>query len=188
MNAQETIRIDDIKWWITDSNAVRVPVPLCPEHHLRLQALPPRVRDRYGAYKDGYEGNAVKLECADGPHQIDIPRKYDEEKLYVINRIDAKIFKGMKVINLDDEAVPLAKDKAVSKDGSFFITTQLMESKRGLQAVIYAGEKGSTSKTQIFIEPEVKRLAFDPKDLHPTDVFLKIEAIFSDGSKQSIEQ
>jgi hypothetical protein len=76
----------------------------------------------------------------------------------------------MKVLNLDDEAMPVAKEKVTSKDGKYFITAQLMESKRGLQAVIYAGEKGSAKKTQIFIEPEVKRLAFDQKDLNPSEV------------------
>ncbi len=46
-------------------------------------------------------------------------------------------------------------------------------------------KKGEKKKTQIFVEPDIKRLAFDQKDLHPTDVFTKLEATFSDGTKAS---
>jgi len=190
MGTQEIVRIDGLKWWMTQTAAGgRVPVPLCPEHDLRLTPILGRIYSSYyHQYVDDSSDNSVSLECAEGPHTLKMPRKYVAEKKYVIDRIDAKIFKGMKTINLDDEAVPIAKEKVKSEDGKFFITTQLMESKRGLQAVIYAGKKGKTQKTQIFVEPEVKRLAFDQKDLHPTDVFLKVEATFDDGTKQSIEK
>ncbi|MEO6761250.1 MAG: hypothetical protein ABI220_02625 [Candidatus Saccharimonadales bacterium] len=139
-----------------------------------------------GTTVEGHLEYATSLKCAEGPHELPIPRTFIEEKQYVIDRVDAKVFKGMKVLNLDDEATPIAKDKIKSKDDKYFVTSQLMESKRGLQAVIYAGQKGSPAKTQIFISPEEKRLTFDHKDLHPSDVFLKIEATFDDGSKQSI--
>lgn len=46
-------------------------------------------------------------------------------------------------------------------------------------------KKGVKEKTQIFVEPKIKRLAFDQKDLHPTDIFTKLEATFSDGTKAS---
>jgi hypothetical protein len=190
MDGHDIIRIDSIKWWMTKlTNGGRLPVPLCPEHDLRLTAIKPRVYNstRRG-YIDGYSEDAVSLKCAEGPHEISIPRIFSDEQQYVIDRVDAKVFKGMKILNLDDEATPIAKDKIKSKDGKYFVTSQLMDSKRGLQAVIYAGEKGSPAKTQIFISPEEKRLAFDHKDLHPTDVFLKIEATFDDGSKHSIEK
>jgi hypothetical protein len=190
MAAQEIVRIDGLKWWVTQSaSGGRVPVPLCPEHDLRLTPILERIYSSYHRkYVNDSSNNSISLECAEGPHTLKMPRKYEAEKKYVIDRIDAKVFKGMKTINLDDEAVPIAKEKVKSEDGKFFVTTQLMESKRGLQVVIYAGEKGKTQKTQIFVEPEVKRLAFDHKDLHPTDVFLKVEATFGDGTKQSMEK
>jgi hypothetical protein len=168
---------------------IRLPVPLCPDHDLRLTPITPQVyNSRLRRNVDGYSENAISLKCAEGPHNVSIPRVFSEEKQYVIDRVDAKVFKGMKVLNLDDEATPIAKDKITSEDDKYFVTTQLMESKRGLQAVIYAGEKGSPVKTQIFINPKEKRLTFDHKDLHPSEVFLKIEATFDDGSKQSIEK
>lgn len=184
---QQIIRIDGIKWWVvTSKTGVRTPTPLCPNHDLRMRPIPPRVYIS-GTYSDGYEGNALKLKCAEGPHEVILPRTFNEEKLYVIDRIDAKIFKGMKVVDLDGELTPIAKEKLKSEDGKYFITSQLMESKRGLQLVVYAGEKGLSEKTQIFVEPKVKRVAFDQNDLNPADVFAKLEATFHDGTKHIIE-
>jgi len=94
----------------------------------------------------------------------------------------------MHFINIDNEATPIAESKVSSKDNRFFVVSRLMESKTGLRLVVYAGEKGKKEKTQIFVEPEIKRLSFDQKDQHPTDVFTKLEAIFSDGTKVSQEK
>lgn len=189
MSELNIVRIDGIKWWVTTSEAgIRLPVPLCPDHDLRMKSVPPLIRNSTGRFYDGSRADGMKLECAEGPHSINLHRKFSDEKQYVIDRIDAKVFKGAKVLNLDDEAIPIAKAKAKSKDDKYFITAQLMESKRGLQAVIYAGEKGRDKKTQIFIDPEIKRMTFDHKDLHPSDTFLKIEGTFDDGSKHTIEK
>ena len=93
----------------------------------------------------------------------------------------------MKFINLDDEAIPIAESKVSSKDNKYFVTAILTESKVGQRLVIYAGEKGKNEKTQIFIEPEIKRLAFDQNDTHPSDVFVVVEGTFKDGTKMSIK-
>lgn len=186
----ENIRIDKIKWYVyLDTNNNRVPQPICPIHHLRMRPVPPKYYDSfYRSYRDGYIGNATKLECQEGPHHIDIPRTFDQERIYVIDRIDAKIFKKMKTINLDDEAVLLVEDELKSKDGKYFINSRLVESKRGKQLVIYAGEKGKREKSQIFVEPEVKRLDFDRNDIHPDEVFAEVTAKFRDGSSHSIKK
>jgi len=112
-----------------------------------------------------------------------LPRNIENERQYILDKIDAKFFKSIKFINLDDEAIPIAEDKAKSTDRKYFVTSRLMESKTGLRLVVYAGERGKKEKTEIFIEPEIKRLAFDQADLHPTDVFTKLEATFNDGTK-----
>ncbi|MEX1995693.1 MAG: hypothetical protein WD887_02870 [Candidatus Saccharimonadales bacterium] len=151
-----------------------------------MKAVAPRLQHSTGRYYNGSPEDGEKLQCAEGPHFFDLPRKFSEEKEYVMNRVDAKIFEGFKVLNLDDEALPLAKDKVKSEDDKFFLTSQIMESKKGIQVVIYAGEKGSSKKTQLFIDPAAKRLSFDHTNLHPSEVFLKIEATFIDGSKSSI--
>jgi hypothetical protein len=128
MDSKNIIRIDGIKWWITQSKAgVRLPVPLCPEHDLRMTSVSPKVYNSVSRrYFDGSYTDGTSLKCAEGPHITELSRKYNEELQYVIDRIDAKVFKGMKVLNLDDETIPIAKAKATSKDDKYFITAQLM--------------------------------------------------------------
>lgn len=100
----------------------------------------------------------------------------------MLRELNSATYKKMKFINLDDEALPLASDKKFSDDNKFFVTSLLTKSKTGLRLVVYAGKKGLADKTQIFVEPEIKRLAFDQNNVHPTDIFTKLEATFLDGS------
>lgn len=180
---QEMIRIDGVMWWIYTYNNRRIPQPICPFHHLRMSPIKYYGMDKYATAEDS---NLIKCEDCEKSHKL--PRTFKEEKVYVINKIDAKVFKGMKVLNLDDEYIPLSEEKLSSDDKKFFVTGRLTKSKVGLRLVIYAGKKGTPEKTQIFVEPELKRLAFDQKDLHPTDVFTKVEATFKDNSKSSFEK
>lgn len=187
MTDRQIVRIDGIKWWVYKSAAgARTTQPLCPDHDLRMKPAPDLIR-RNGRYEHDSTYNAKKLRCAEGDHDIVIPRKYSDEEQYIIDRIDAKVFKGMRVVDLDGELTPISKEKLKSEDGKYFVTSQLMQSQRGLQLVVYAGEKGSSKKTQIFIEPEIKRLAFDQKDLNPTEVFVEMKAIFFDGTSHEVK-
>jgi hypothetical protein len=176
--SEQFITIDKIKWWISD----RVPQPLCPIHNLRLRPVEDINSSRYT-----YEYSSHTLKCEDCTKLYKISRSYQAEKLYVIDKLDAKIFSGQKFINLDDEALPIAEDK-IPKNSEYFVTSLLTQSKVGLRLVVYAGKKGGSQKTQIFVEPEIKRLAFDQRDLHPIDVFTKLEATFSDGTKVTQEK
>ena len=181
MNEQQYVIIDKIKWWIfTTTAGVRATQPICPTHNIRL--YPAKIYD--GEYLD----ETKHLKCAECPKTHLIPRQLKHERLYVLDKVDSKIFKSMKFINIDDEAVPLAEDKKSSKDNKYFVTAILIESKIGKRVVVYAGEKGKSEKTQIFIEPEIRRLAFDQKDLHPTDIFVKLEATFVDNTKSIMEK
>lgn len=177
----QKVRIDNINW-IEHKNAFghRDVQPLCPVHNLRMRA----------SYDARYSTSdaATVLKCEDCEDLHKLPRAYGPERRYVLDRIDAKIFAGMKVLNLDDEAIPLAEQKVSSKDGKVFVTAVLTESKVGRRLVVYAGEKGKKDKTQIFVEPEIKRLAFDQKDLHPSEVFAALEATFRDGTTSSVHR
>ena len=172
------IIIDKIKWWVwTNSTGTRGVQAICPIHNVRLYPVK--------GYGDTYLRKAKNLRCAECEHWHRIPREWDHEKQYVLDKVESKIIKGIRFINLNDEALPIAKEKTPSKDSKYFVTSLLTESKIGLRLVVYAGKKGEKKKTQIFVEPDIKRLAFDQKDLHPTDVFTKLEATFSDGTKAS---
>lgn len=172
MPESKTIRIDGIKWYV--SGNPRFVQPLCPTHHLRMRPV--------------VGSHSQHLKCADCETLHPLPRTYGEEQIYVLDSIDAKIFKGMPTINLDDEAIPLAEEKDESGDEKYFAVVRLVRSKVGLRLIAYAGEKGKKEKSQIFVEPDIRRLSFDQKDIHPADVFVKLEGTFSDGTKGSIEK
>lgn len=174
----KTLRIDGLIWYLYGTQK-RFVQPICPTHKLRVYPF---------GQPAHYSHLATFLKCADCTELHKIPRPYDEEQRYVIDRIDAINFKKLEVINLDDESVPFAKEKISTKDDKYFITSLLTSAKSGIRLIIYAGEKGKVKKTQIFVEPNVKKLAFDPKDLHPNDVFAKVEVTFDDRSKSEIKK
>lgn len=181
MNEQQYVIIDKIKWWIfTTTDGRRVTQPICPTHSIRLYPVK--------TYHIKYLSETKNLKCAECASAHLIPRQFQHEQQYVLDKVDSKIFKSMRFINIDDEAVPLSEDKKSSKNNKYFVTAILIESRIGKRVVVYAGEKGKKEKTQIFIEPEIKRLAFDQKDLHPTDVFVKLEATFADNTKSIMEK
>lgn len=174
---EQYITIDGIKWWV---NSLRQVQPLCPKHHLRLQWIK--------SYDTQDWDNRYELRCEECKTLYKLPRGYKRGIQYILDKIDAKIFRQAKFINLDDEAIPIAEDKISSKDNTFFVISRLMQSKTGLRLVVYAGEKGKTKKTQIFVEPEIKRLSFDQKDLHPTEVFTELKATFVDGTVAELKK
>ncbi len=177
MEDKKIVRMDGVLW-NAEGLSGRNFQALCPIHHLRMKPYPQGHSD--------YSTNL--LECIECKEPYFLTRTVAEEKEYVRNKIDSKAFKQIKILNLDDEAVPIAESKISSCDGKFFVKSILTESKIGQRLVIYAGEKGKKEKTQIFVEPAIKRLAFDQKDLHPADVFLKVEATFEDGKTSSISK
>jgi hypothetical protein len=128
------------------------------------------------------------LHCDECKKTYPIPRNFEDEQTYVYRKLQSRHLKDIKVLNLDDEAIPIAEDKASTKDEKFFVKAIITESKVGKRLVIYAGERKKKEKTQIFVEPEIKRLAFDQKDMHPSDVFLMVEATFEDGTTSTIKK
>ena len=169
----DLIRLDGLKWKISRGYSGRSIHPLCPVHSMQLSSI---------------NDLSYELVCEDCPKPYKIPRNLAHERRYVLDKFEAKSNQKLKVLNLDDEAIPIAEDKKSTKDKKYFITSVLTESKTGKRLVIYAGEKGRKEKTQIFVEPDIKRLAFDQKDLHPTEIFTKLEATFPDGSTAQIKR
>lgn len=164
------VRIDGAIWDSTQ----QYPIPLCPTHRLPMEL--------------SFNGSRLSTYvCPEDGEQYDFRRERLAQIRYVHGKVKSNELKAMKVLNLDDEAIPLAQDKDSSADGRFFVVAKLTESKVGLRLVVYAGQKGSPNKTQLFIEPDVRRASFDQKDLNPLDVFTKVEATFRDGSKGIIE-
>lgn len=179
MKNEKFVVIDNIKWWVwTDDDNNRGAQPYCRKHNIRIysELLP----------HQQYAFQASNYKCAECGELIKLTRTCSEEIQYILDKVESHIIKGLKFINIDDEAVPIAEDKV--KNDKYFVTSRLMKSKVGLRLVVYAGEKGKKDKTQIFVEPEIKRLSFDQADLHPTDVFIKVEATFNDGTSSKQEK
>ena len=174
-NIEKAVRIDGILWHVIGTGSSRTVHPICPIHHLRM----------YSPRASVYDRHVYSLKCAECKTLHSIPRNYNSEKSYILDKIDSKIFKDMPVINLDDEAIPLAEKKIHTQGDPYFVTGLLVKSKVGHRLVVYAGKKGG-EKTQIFVEPDIKRLAFDQNNLHPCEVFVALEATFDDGSKHTL--
>jgi hypothetical protein len=92
----------------------------------------------------------------------------------------------MPLLNIGDEAIPVAKD--VLKDTDYWVEARVTKSKSGTRLIVWAGSKKEKNKAQLFIEPEIKRLSFDQNDTHPLEVFTKVEALFADGVSASLEK
>lgn len=170
---RDGIMIDGLRWVIGEHP--RKATPLCPKDFMELDAHP-----------DDSVWNSF-LKCEECQTVYPLKRTVEDEELYILRKLNSRVYKDMKFINLDDEAIPIAEDK-ISKDSEYFVTSLLTKSKVGLRLIVYAGKKGKSEKTQIFIEPDIKRLAFDQRDLHPKDVFTSLEATFKDSSKASIKR
>ncbi len=164
-------RIDGVLWNY-------IAIPLCPKHKMEM--------DAWSREKDSTVFDLLKCEECGGFYEI--PRDINAQKTYVRRKLKSKALQNLTVINMDDEAIPLASHETRSKDNKYFVKAILTESKIGKRVVIYAGEKGKKEKTQIFIEPEIKRLAFDQKDLHPSEIFTEVVVTFKDGTKSSISK
>lgn len=150
--------VDGIRWVIGQHPPKAI--PLCPKDFIELNPIPEFFPEK-------------ELRCEECGITYITPRNFDKEGKYILNKINSN---------------PIAEDKKSSSDGKFFVTSRIMKSRVGLRLVVYAGEKGKKEKTQIFVEPEIRRLSFDQKDLHPTDVFTELEATFSDGTKASLKK
>lgn len=166
----EAIRFDGIIWLKNGDYLT----PICPIHRMEM--------DRWVIL--GNEPNLLK--CADCDDVYELPRTHTSEQDYILRKLRSKNYSDLKVLNLDDEQIPVASDKVEDPESPYFVTARLMQSKIGLRLVVYAGKKGAKTKTQIFVEPGIKRLAFDQKDMHPADVFASLEATFQDGTTQKI--
>lgn len=172
--AKNLYRFDGVLW-----EGSLVSQPLCPVHKLEMDAY---------TYDDEAPYTYDHLRCEECQEDYVIPRDIRNEQEYLARKLKSKTYTDVKVINLDDEAIPIAEDKATSRDGKYFVKALLTESKVGQRLVVYAGKRGKKEKAQIFVEPSIKRLAFDQKDTHPSDVFLQLEATFDDGTTASIEK
>jgi len=175
----QAVVIDGVKWvdaYPGQTYKVRLThlQPLCLKHSFRLTP-------------HGGSSLSTTLKCSDeGGHNIKLPRAYIDEKEHALNKIDALTFAKIPVINLDDQAIPVAKETL--KDTDYWVEAKVTESKSGTRLIVWAGSKKDKNKTQLFVEPGIKRMSFDQNDDHPNEVFTKVEATFKDDIKSGIKK
>lgn len=179
MSEQKFVRVDDIKWWITENDkGSRYPQPICPQHDIRLY---PPISNAQNSW-----GEASKtLSCDEGPHLFQLSRVFVRQRRFVIDKVDAKVFSTKTFVTIDDEIIPVAREKL--KDSPYWVDAKVTKSKSGTRLIIWAGNRERKDKTQLFIEPELKKLSFDQNDTHPNDVFTIVEAKFLGGGSAKIE-
>jgi hypothetical protein len=180
--------IDGVKWHIyVTTTQSRYAQPLCPQHNMRLQSVQNRqVVGSTGRRRWNLDSEATTMTCTDGQHNFELPRQLKDEQRHVINKIDALNFAKMTVINLDDAAIPVAVEEL--KDSDHWVKSKVTKSKTGDRLIIWAGNRSMKNKTQLFVEPALKRLSFDHNDDHPTEVFAKVEVTFANGVKSSLHR
>lgn len=171
-------RIDNIYWMIDEYDNTAIPV--CPKDYIKLTSVGV---DDFFADKMSYG-----LKCEECGTVYNFNRTIYDEKEYVVEKLRALERKKYEIIDIDGIQTPVTKKVKINSSNKFFCTAQIRSSKRGPQVVIYAGEKGSKKKSQIFISGEERRLSFDQNDMNPTEVFSKITAEFYDGTKHTIEK
>lgn len=171
-------RVDNVYWMIDKHNNTAIPV--CPKDYIKLTSV--GVDDLF-ADKVFHE-----LKCEECNAVYSFDRTIFNEKEYVVEKVLALDRKKYEIIDVDGIQTPVTKKVKIDPSHKFFCTAQIRSSKRGPQVVIYAGEKGSKKKSQIFISGEERRLSFDQNDMNPTEVFSKITAEFYDGTKHTIEK
>jgi DNA-directed RNA polymerase subunit RPC12/RpoP len=171
--------------WCRTDNEIEL---LCNKNNCRTIMREKSIEDPLGNIQIFI--NSTGMVCPKCGHEIIIHPKLLATKIDVECIIKSSKYKNMDIIDIDGIDIPLAKKKLSTRENlEYFVTANLIESKRGKQLVIYTGKKGDNNrdkKTHILVDPEVKRLSFDPKDIHPNDTFLEVKAVFKDGSSHTI--
>ena len=113
-----------------------------------------------------------RLHCPKCNVDIEID-DYQELIHKCLRMLNMELFKGAKLIRLDDWYTPEVKAK--EKISDYWITTDVKTDRDGdTVVVLYVGHKGSKEKAQFFIKPEKLQLASDHKDLDPAKVLTEI--------------
>lgn len=93
--------------------------------------------------------------------------------------LNIELFKGAKLIRLDDWYIPEVKAKEEISD--YWITTNVKKDRDGdTIIIIYVGHKGNEKKAQFFVKPEKLQLSSDHKDMDPAKVLSKIVVTLRD--------
>jgi|GEM_PF-1622829 len=175
MNDSPIYRIDGINWSthyksVPFEDPVFICTPYCTKDSFEL---------------DLHELNGSELSCPKCTKKFTIPRTYKNERNFVEKTVKAEKVRKRKVLNLDEQLIPIAEIK-IKDDSDFFVTGRFMELGARKQLVVYVGEKGKKQKAELIADLTNRKLSFDHNDMDPREIFAVIEMTFDDGSKSKI--
>ena len=106
-----------------------------------------------------------------------------EEQNLVIDLLDREHIKDLPVIRVDSEGVDVVAKEKIKLVDEYWIEGKVMDTAKGIQAMIQFGRRSSPEKVQLFVDPGRQRVGFDlsDKDKHPAGVFSEVKVTFKDS-------
>ena len=101
--------------------------------------------------------------------------------LIVEKILNSDQYKNSEIINLDGDSIRVSRQQI--DDFDYWADVKISKNKKGqIQLMVLAGSKKENDKAQLFIEPKNEKLSFDQNNLHPKEVFVRVDAIFRDSN------
>ena len=137
------------------------------------------------AKNEQYSLGEWKYKCIKCTFKITLNKSVEEKAVDVSRVIEAQQYKNAEIINLDGDSIRVSRQQI--DDSDYWADVKISKNRKGeVQLMVLAGSKKEEDKTQLFIEPKNERLSFDQNNLHPREVFAKVEATFK-NSKQIVK-
>ncbi len=125
------------------------------------------------------DSSYTALTCPRCRNQIEIG-SINQLRSRCLRAFNRKVFKGAKLIRLDDWYVHEIEKKE-KLPSNYWTTVDVKTDKDGdTIIVLYVGHKGSNEKAQYFIKPEKLQLTNDHKDMDPAKIISKIVVTLKD--------
>ena len=160
-------------------------IAFCIEHRIRLEIV-----SRSGkiyAQEQSIEGLDTYLMCPEDERMIDLKGvSFSTLRRRFSNTLESIRLKDAEIVSIDGYQIPIAKVDA-PKDEDYWVQARINDTKQGKQLVVYAGKRGDSDKSQIFVDTDNEKISFDQHNIHPNDVFTKLVANFKSGKKATLE-
>ena len=130
-------------------------------------------------------GDQTIYKCIKCEFKTTLNGTFYEKLNYVQKILESHEYKNSEIINLDGDSIRVSRQQI--DDFDYWADVKISKNKKGqIQLMVLAGSKKENDKAQLFIEPKNERLSFDQNNLHPKEVFVRVDAVFK-GSKHSIK-
>lgn len=174
----------DLLWAIKGSEAVAY----CPEHRIELEVSTvwgiksqffAKAQDpkRTGHFICPTDEKRFNIEAGD----ISVASRR------FFSTLESISLKSAEIVSIDGYQIPIAKTKTPEKDETYWVEARINDTKQGKQVVVYAGRRGDSDKTQIFIDTENDKISFDQNNIHPNDIFVRLTGQFKSGKRATLE-